>query len=314
MSQKRAVMYRRVSTQKQGATGYGLDEQAKLIQDFAQTHGFLIPTVGFSFKDVESGADWSRDGLDQAIARAVEHNCPIIVQSTDRIGRDVELVASVLRQATFIDAQLGEHASPMFIKFKAIFAEEERNLAKRRTKAALAAAKRRGVKLGNPNIAEARQAAEKARKSKADRISVGVVVELLEKMMEHQLRRDAAGIVPVMGPSEFDKNEMVLIVKIDWMCQNGTFNKDDFCGLALSRTGNGNRFNRRSLDNAINRVVELLDQHELKDAAHTLLSLTKNRAGFAGWDDASRANQELEASGHYQSTVGRLVENIKSTL
>ena len=311
MEARKAVMYRRVSTQKQGSTGYGLDEQEVFIEEYANRSGFLIPSVGFRFKDVDSGSIWSRKGLDAAIARAQEFNCPIIVQSTDRIGRDVELVASVLRQASFIDAQLGEQASPMFIKFKAIFAEEERNLAKRRTKAALAAAKRRGVKLGNPNIAEARKVAEAARKTKADNLARAVVVELLEMMAEHQIRRDAAGIVPKLGPSEFDPREEALIVKFDWMCQNGTFNKEDFCKLATSRTGNGRQYNRRSLDIAINRVVGLLELGDVDDAA-TLLSLTKNRAGFAGWDDASRANQVLEASGNYQGTIKHLVKTISN--
>lgn len=143
-------MYRRVSTQKQGATGYGLDEQERIIKSFCHANGFHIPKVGCSFTDVESGANWERKGLDLAVQRASILDCPIIVQSTDRIGRDVALVSSVIKETRFIDAQLGMDAQPMFIQLKAIFAEEERNLARTRTRNALAAAKRRGVKLGNP--------------------------------------------------------------------------------------------------------------------------------------------------------------------
>ena len=313
MNTKPAIMYRRVSTKKQGATGYGLDEQEEIIKSFCHANGFHIPTIGCSFTDVESGASWTREGLDSAIQRSQMLDCPIIVQSTDRIGRDVAMVSSVIKETRFIDAQLGMDAQPMFIQLKAIFAEEERNLARTRTRNALAAAKRRGVKLGNPNIDQARKKAEQARKAKADRLAIEVVVELLEMMKEHQLRRHAAGIIPSMGPSEFDPNVQVIVNTFHWMCQNGTFTKDDFCIRAKSRTGNGNQYNRRSLDHAINRVLTLLEAKD-ENIAHTLLSLTRNRAGFAGWDDASRANQELEVSGNYQSTLSTLISDIKSLL
>ena len=67
---------------------------------------------------------------------------------------------------------------------------------------------------------------------------IPAVVELLEMMAEHQIRRDAAGIVPKLGPSEFDPNEETLIVKFDWMwwrrlsldfCSKNVVQKFPFC-------------------------------------------------------------------------------------
>jgi DNA invertase Pin-like site-specific DNA recombinase len=153
---KTAIAYYRVSTSEQGKSGLGLEAQREAIERFAKAEGF---TLIASFQEVESGK--GADALDRrpvlkdALAAAKKEDCPILIAKLDRLSRDVHFISGLMLQKKipFIVTEYGANADPFMLHLYAAFAEQERRLISVRTKAALAAAKARGVKLGNPNIA-----------------------------------------------------------------------------------------------------------------------------------------------------------------
>jgi DNA invertase Pin-like site-specific DNA recombinase len=161
---REAVAYVRVSTQAQGRSGLGLEAQADAIEEFATKNGFRIAE---RFVEVETGK--GADALDRRpklaaalkFARKVGKSCPIIVAKLDRLSRDVHFISGLMQHRTpFIVAELGADTDPFMLHIYAALAEKERRLISERTKAGLAAAKRRGTKLGGRNAQSDKVAAE----------------------------------------------------------------------------------------------------------------------------------------------------------
>ena len=91
-----------------------------------------------------------------ALAEAKRRNCSIVVAKLDRQSRDVEFISCLMsRWVPFIVAVLGRDVDPFMLHIYAALAEQERRMISQRTKAALAEAKRRAVRLGNPEQAKA---------------------------------------------------------------------------------------------------------------------------------------------------------------
>ena len=150
-----AVAYVRVSTQKQGRSGLGLEAQQRAISRFTSTEGW---SVAGEFVEVESGK--GADALDRrpqlrlALAEAKRRRCPVLVAKLDRLSRDVAFISGLMaKRVPFIVAELGADVDPFMLHIYAALAQKERSLIAARTKAALAAAKSRGVRLGNPEQA-----------------------------------------------------------------------------------------------------------------------------------------------------------------
>jgi DNA invertase Pin-like site-specific DNA recombinase len=150
---KRVVSYLRVSTSQQGRSGLGLEAQRAAVARFAEAEG--IEAIG-EFVEIETGK--GSDALDcrpqlaAALAQAKLMGAAVIVAKLDRLSRDVAFVAGLMAQRVpFIVAELGADCDPFLLHIYAALAEKERALISTRTKAALAAARARGVKLGNPN-------------------------------------------------------------------------------------------------------------------------------------------------------------------
>jgi DNA invertase Pin-like site-specific DNA recombinase len=148
------VAYVRVSTGAQGRSGLGLDAQRELIARFAQAHGFNVVA---EHQEVETGQ--GADALDRrpmlrkALAQAKKLACSIVVAKLDRLSRDVHFISGLMTQRVpFLVAELGPRVPSFMLHIYAAFAEEERRMISERTRAALQAAKARGVKLGNPHI------------------------------------------------------------------------------------------------------------------------------------------------------------------
>lgn len=145
---KSAITYVRVSTQKQGKSGLGLEAQQALIQRFADQEGFEITQT---FTEVQSGKDddQKRPQLHAALEAARKAKAPVIVAKLDRLSRDVHFISGLMKhKVSFIVADLGADTDPFMLHLFAALAEKERRLISQRTKDALAAAKAKGKQLG----------------------------------------------------------------------------------------------------------------------------------------------------------------------
>jgi DNA invertase Pin-like site-specific DNA recombinase len=154
---KPAIAYIRVSTQRQGRSGLGLEAQQSALARFAVAEGFEMKG---EFIEVETGkgadALTRRPKLAAALEAARIAKCPVIVAKLDRLSRDVAFIAGLMAQGVpFIVTDLGANADPFMLHIYAALAEQERRMISTRTKAALGAAKARGVQLGNPAQAKA---------------------------------------------------------------------------------------------------------------------------------------------------------------
>ena len=116
-----------------------------------------------AFTEVETGK--GSDALDRrpqlasALAAARRLRCPVLVAKLDRLSRDVHFVAGLMVQRVpFLVAELGADVDPFMLHVYAALAEKERRMISERTRAALAARKRQGARLGNrTNLAEAQR-------------------------------------------------------------------------------------------------------------------------------------------------------------
>jgi DNA invertase Pin-like site-specific DNA recombinase len=175
------ISYLRVSTDKQGKSGLGVEAQREAIARFAEAEGFAVVA---EHVEVETGK--GADALDRrpqlasALDQARKRKCPIIVARLDRLSRDVAFISGLMAQRVpFVVAELGPDVDPFVLHIYAALAEKERALISQRTKAALAAAKARGVQLGNPRLAEARAVANKAMAEEAERQAALVLPHIL---------------------------------------------------------------------------------------------------------------------------------------
>jgi DNA invertase Pin-like site-specific DNA recombinase len=158
------VAYYRVSTQKQGRSGLGLEAQRKAVIAYALQHSLEIAE---EFTEIETGK--GADALDRrpvfakALLKAKKLKAAIVVAKLDRLSRDVAFIATLMaKKVEFVTAD-DPSKSPFLLHIKAALAEEERRLISQRTRDALAAAKERGVVLGNQKQADANKAAAATR-------------------------------------------------------------------------------------------------------------------------------------------------------
>src|SRR6188472_408887 len=147
-----AIAYLRVSTQRQQRSGLGIEAQRTTIARFTEAEGLTI--IG-EYVEAETGK--GTDALDRrpqlaaALAAAKTSKCSVVVSKLDRLSRDVAFVSGLMAQRVpFIVAELGRDADPFMLHLYAALAEKERRLISDRTRAALAAKKTGGSRLGNP--------------------------------------------------------------------------------------------------------------------------------------------------------------------
>lgn len=139
------VAYYRVSTQQQGRSGLGLDAQRTDITRFVRD-GILIA----EYTDIESGKKDDRPNLLLAIDKCLELDATLVIAKLDRLSRDVEFIARLMKtKVKFVCCDMPD-ATPLTIHIFASIAMQEREMISARTKSALAEAKKRGTKLGNP--------------------------------------------------------------------------------------------------------------------------------------------------------------------
>ncbi len=140
------VAYYRVSTQKQGVSGLGLEAQKRDVELFVQNRGELIK----SFTEVESGKKNQRQELSNAIHFAQAENATLVIAKLDRLSRNISFVTTLMEEKVrFICCDMPE-ATDLTIHIFAAIAQDERRRISERTKKALQSKKEQGFKLGKP--------------------------------------------------------------------------------------------------------------------------------------------------------------------
>ncbi len=156
------VPYFRVSTDKQGLNGLGMDAQQAAVAAFLQGN-----KPDFEFIEVESGGRNDRPQLEQAIACCKKHKAKLLIAKLDRLSRNAAFLLNLRDSGVDFVCCDCPNADKFTIGILALVAQRERELISERTKVALAAAKRRGIQLGNPQLAQAREAAATANQQQA---------------------------------------------------------------------------------------------------------------------------------------------------
>jgi DNA invertase Pin-like site-specific DNA recombinase len=191
---KPIVAYIRVSTARQGRSGLGLEAQRAALTRFCEAEGYEIVAERLEV-ETGKGADAleRRPELAKALSEAKRRKCPVLVAKLDRLSRDVAFIAGLMAQRVpFIVAELGPEADPFMLHIYAALAEKERRLISARTKAALAAARDRGTRLGR-NGAERLAPAYQAQAVERAQALMPVVAEVRAEGAS-SLREIAAGL------------------------------------------------------------------------------------------------------------------------
>lgn len=145
---KHYATYIRVSTQRQGKSGLGLDAQRKMCADFITANNGIQAT---EFVDVESGTHRDRKGLQNAIAYCKKNDCALVIAKLDRLARDVEFCFKVINTGIEIHFVDMPQINTLLLGVFASVAQYERELTSDRTKKALAVKKAQGARLGASN-------------------------------------------------------------------------------------------------------------------------------------------------------------------
>ena len=145
------VAYYRVSTDRQGASGLGLDAQRATVARHLNGQGQFIA----EYTEIESGRrHTNRPQLLAALEECRKRRAVLLIARLDRLARNVAFIANLMESgADFVAVDMPQ-ATRLTIHILAAVAEHEREMISKRTKAALAEAKRRGTRLGNPRIEE----------------------------------------------------------------------------------------------------------------------------------------------------------------
>jgi DNA invertase Pin-like site-specific DNA recombinase len=221
------VAYYRVSTDQQGRSGLGLDAQkAAVAQYMATSKGTIIA----EYEEVESGKRDDRPQLAAALASCRAHGAVLIIAKLDRLARNTSFLLSVVDgtgRAGVVFCDLPQlPPGPMgkfFVTLMAAVAELEAGLISQRTKAALAAAKLRGVKLGSPRMAAGFDTAisRAGRQAQTDRAKIhaaGVLPYIVKARLAGANSRPqiaailtARGIRPPSGGASWHANQVARI-------------------------------------------------------------------------------------------------------
>ncbi len=167
------VSYLRVSTDKQGRSGLGIEAQRQAVFDYLNGGKWKLEA---EFIEQESGKRSDRPELAKAIAACKKLKAKLVIARLDRLARNVAFVASLMeRKIEFVACDMPE-ATPMMLHIYSAVAEQEARNISERTKAALAAAKARGQKLGAPRrkLAKARVLGAEGNRRNAERFASNV--------------------------------------------------------------------------------------------------------------------------------------------
>jgi DNA invertase Pin-like site-specific DNA recombinase len=147
---KNYVAYYRVSTEKQGRSGLGLEAQQAATAQFIAAKGADAKQLS-AFVEIESGKRDDRPELARAMEHARLTGATLLIAKLDRLSRDAHFLIGLQKSAIAFTACDMPDANAFTVGIMALVAEHERKAISTRTKEALQAAKARGVRLGCPN-------------------------------------------------------------------------------------------------------------------------------------------------------------------
>lgn len=178
----KVVHYFRVSTAQQGRSGLGLEAQRAAVAQFCKTRDCDVLA---EFTEVESGKRNDRPELAKAMHHAKVTGATLVIAKLDRLSRNAAFLLQLQDSGVRFQAADMPDASNLTVGILALVAQQEREAISARTKAALAAAKARGQRLGNPNGANALHRAAKGN---------GAAVQALKDGAD----RHAANLLPIV--------------------------------------------------------------------------------------------------------------------
>jgi DNA invertase Pin-like site-specific DNA recombinase len=139
------IAYFRVSTDRQGRSGLGLDAQREAVARYLESIGGILFA---EFTEIETGKRNDRPELERALAICRRQKARLVIAKLDRLSRNVAFIAAMMDSGVEFVACDNPHATRLTLHILAAVAEHEREMIAARTKAALQAAKARGVRLG----------------------------------------------------------------------------------------------------------------------------------------------------------------------
>jgi len=183
------VVYYRVSTARQGASGLGIAAQREAVSRYLAATGLDALS---EFTEVESGKKRSRAELDKAIASAKAYRVPLVVAKIDRLSRNATFLGTLRESGVrFVAADMPE-ANDMTVGILALVAEHEGKAISQRTKEALAAAKARGTELGGwrggPKPTDEMRAMAAQSKREAARTRARELAPVMQELQEAGIR------------------------------------------------------------------------------------------------------------------------------
>ena len=176
------VSYLRVSTKRQGESGLGLEAQRAAVETWLNGGSWQLVE---EHVEVESGKrDDNRPALAKAFEACKAYNAKLVIAKLDRLSRDAHFLLGLQKAGVEFIAVDMPHANRLTVGIMALVAEQEREAISQRTKAALAAAKARGVQLGNPKGTEVQGAkVGRARGSAANAANAQAFAERLRPVL-----------------------------------------------------------------------------------------------------------------------------------
>jgi DNA invertase Pin-like site-specific DNA recombinase len=198
MAEGKWVSYLRVSTGRQGKSGLGLEAQRSSVTDFLNGGRWKLIS---EHVEIESGKrSDNRPQLEAALAACRLHGAKLVIAKLDRLSRDAHFLLGLDKAGVDFVAADMPNANRLTVGIMAMVAEEERRMISARTKAALAAAKRRGVQLGGdrgkPPTAKMRKRSAAVRQESASKRAADLkpTIEELQASGATSLRAIAAGL------------------------------------------------------------------------------------------------------------------------
>jgi DNA invertase Pin-like site-specific DNA recombinase len=201
-----------VSTAKQGTSGLGLAAQGAAVR------AFIAGEPIAAFTEVESGKRDDRPQLAAALAHAKRHKATLVIAKLDRLARDVHFISGLLKSGVEIRACDIPTANRMVLHIMAAVAEGEREMISERTRAALAAAKARGVRLGTPDtqrLAQERRAAADAHAHGLRSVHIELWLQGISGVREMAAALNAQGLTTSRGGQWHPTSVQRLLKRID---------------------------------------------------------------------------------------------------